>query len=159
MCQCRGWSISFPESHVFENFDSQLTISGQCTHRLGSSVRNWKNNEKHGYLKQSRAINLVASAEHARQLLQSTTADSIRIRYLSLSTFLFLFFQTISDDLPQFLSGKNLNGLPGVLGLGCFRQSGPLERLLNKIKIDPPVSTWTASSFVCLCQRRMMVST
>ena len=43
------------------------------------------------------------SAEEARQLLESMTANSIRIRYVLLSTFLFRFFQTSRDDPRQFL--------------------------------------------------------
>jgi hypothetical protein len=33
---------------------------------------------------------------------------------------------------------------------------GPSDALLLKVSL---VSTWTASSFVCLCHRRMMTST
>jgi hypothetical protein len=107
----------------------------QCTHRLGLSVRNWISNEERAYPKQSRAIVPAAAAEDARQLPQSTTADSIRIRYLSLSTFLFLFFQTSSDDHPQFLTGKTLNVvvIPRVVGLGFRHQNGPLECFLATV--------------------------
>jgi hypothetical protein len=69
---------------------------------IGSWVAEKVSPDKRAYLKQSRAIIPAASAEDATQLLQSTATDSIRIRYVSRSTF-FRFFQTISDDPHQFL--------------------------------------------------------
>jgi hypothetical protein len=93
---------------------------------------------KRAYLKQSRAVIPAASAEDAKQLLQSTPADSIRTRYVSLSTFLFRFFQTSSGDPHQFLVGQVINVvvLPRVVGLGACYQSDPLVCLLSKAKID-----------------------
>jgi hypothetical protein len=84
--------------------------------------------EKRAYLKQSRAIIPAASAEDARQLLWSTTADSFDIRYVSLSTFLFRLLQTSSEDPHQFLVGQVINVvvLPGVVGLGACHQRDPL---------------------------------
>jgi hypothetical protein len=71
--------------------DSQLTHSGPM-HSL-----NWAESRS-----ASRAVIPAASAEEARQLLRSMVADSIGTRYGFLSTFFFLFFQSVSDYLLQF---------------------------------------------------------
>jgi hypothetical protein len=66
----------------------------------------------------SRAIIPAASAEDARRPLQSATADSIRTRYVSLSPFFSLFFQSVSEHLLQFLVGELRNVGPfEVFGL------------------------------------------
>jgi hypothetical protein len=44
-----------------------MARTGQCTHRLGLSVRNGIGNDKRAYLKQSRAIIPAASAEDIPQ--------------------------------------------------------------------------------------------
>jgi hypothetical protein len=73
--------------------------------------------EEPAYLNPSACIIPAASAKDARQLLQSTTADSFRIRYVSLSTFLFRCFQASSDEPHQFRVGQVLKVvvLPGVI--------------------------------------------
>jgi hypothetical protein len=71
----------------------------------------------------------AAATEDARQLLKDPTADSIHTRYVTLSTFFFGFFETISEDPLQLVVGKvfNVVVLPGFVGLGARRNIASLE--------------------------------
>jgi hypothetical protein len=109
-------------------------------------------NGKRVYLKQSRGI-IPAAAEDTRQLLQTTTADSFRIRYLSLSTFLLCLFQNSIEHPGQFLVGvfRRVIVLLGVAGLGACHQSDPLVRLFEKTKIDSSGGNVSVTTLLVSC--------
>jgi hypothetical protein len=91
-----------------------------------------------------------ASAEDARQLLQSPTVDSMRTRYVSLSTFFFRFFQTTSGDPHQFLIGQVLNVVVSfeVFTLLCYRKRRYLACLHVVRKIDSQCGDVSGHRFV-----------